>query len=82
MISVNAIASSGIIVGSNAVATVSWFSSGANDQYRLLFQHSVPANGQVWLPLEAFARNANDQIRVQAGTVIFCKPCCRSGISN
>jgi hypothetical protein len=56
------------ITGSNAVTTVSWFSSAANDQYRLLFQHVIPANGQVWLPLEAFALNENDQIRVQAGT--------------
>lgn len=56
------------ITGTNAVATVAWFSSVANDQYRLLFQHTVPANGAVWLPLEAFALNESDQIRVQAGT--------------
>ncbi|BCH30281.1 hypothetical protein MesoLjLc_22110 [Mesorhizobium sp. L-8-10] len=56
------------VTGSNVVATVNWFNSAANDQFRLLFQHAVPANGQVWLPLEAFALNESDQIRVQAGT--------------
>jgi hypothetical protein len=56
------------ITGTAAVATVAWFDSAAADQYRLLFQHTVPANGAVWLPLEAFALNQGDQIRVQAGT--------------
>lgn len=51
-----------------AAATVSWYSGGAKDEYRLLFQHPVPANGQVWLPLEAFALAENDEIRIQAGT--------------
>lgn len=59
------------ITGSNAVATLSWFSSGANVQHHLLFQHAVPTREQVWLPLEAFALDENDQIRVQAGTVIL-----------
>jgi len=56
------------ITGAAAVATASWFSATQNDQFRLLFQHAVPANGQIWLPLEAFSLNQNDQIRVQAGT--------------
>ncbi len=54
------------ITAVNATASVAWFSSVASDQYRLLFQHTVPANGAVWLPLEAFALNEGDQIRVQA----------------
>lgn len=56
------------VTGTDAVATVSWFSAGAEEEYRLLFQHVVPANGQLWLPLEAFALAENDEIRVQAGT--------------
>ncbi len=56
------------ITAVNATASVAWFSSVANDQYRLLFEHTIPAKGQVWLPLEAFALNENDQIRVHAQT--------------
>ncbi len=56
------------ITSTDTTATVSWYSAGARDQYRLLFQHIIPANGQIWLPLEAFALNENDEIRIQAGT--------------
>lgn len=56
------------ITGSDATATVGWFNDDANESYRLLFQHVVPANSQVWLPLEAFALDEDDEIRVQAGT--------------
>ncbi|MDW6020236.1 hypothetical protein SAZ10_00505 [Mesorhizobium sp. BAC0120] len=56
------------VTGAAATATVAWFSASQNSDFRLLFQHSVPANGQIWLPLEAFSLNQSDQIRVQAGT--------------
>lgn len=36
--------------------------------YTLLFQHSVPANGQIWLALEAFALVEGDEIRCTQGT--------------
>jgi hypothetical protein len=29
---------------------------------------ALPANGQLWLPLETFALAENDQIRAKAGT--------------
>lgn len=54
------------ITAADKTATVSYFSTNDSDEYRLLFQHIVPANGAVWLPLEAFALDAGDEIRVQA----------------
>lgn len=56
------------ITGSDATATVSYYSIKDNDQYRILYQHTVPANGAIWVPLEAFGLRENDEIRVQAGT--------------
>jgi hypothetical protein len=56
------------ITALDATASVRWFDSSANVSFCLTFQHTVPANGAVWLPLEAFAPDASDEIRVQAGT--------------
>lgn len=56
------------VTGSDANATVGWYDADATDEFRLIYQHVVPANGAVWFPLEAFALNENDEIRVQAGT--------------
>lgn len=54
------------ITASSAAVTVRWFSAAANDQFCLLFQHVVPGNGAIWLPLEGFALDQGDEIRVQA----------------
>lgn len=52
--------------GSDVTATLTLFRSSAT--YTLLFQHIVPANGQVWLPLEAFGLDVGDEFRVTQGT--------------
>lgn len=52
--------------GSAVNGTVTLFRDGTT--HTLLFQHSVPANGQIWLPLEAFALIEDDEIRVTQGT--------------
>jgi len=54
------------ITGTDRTATVGWFSDADNSAYRLIYQHNVPANSAVWLPLEAFALKVDDEIRVQA----------------
>lgn len=48
--------------------SISWYSSQDADQYRLIYQHLIPANGAVTFPLEGFAPTTGDEIRVQAGT--------------
>lgn len=54
------------ITASDRTASVGFYDIGATDEYKLLFQHVVPANSAVWLPLEAFAMDEGDEIRVQA----------------
>ncbi|QAZ46764.1 hypothetical protein [Mesorhizobium sp. Pch-S] len=54
------------ITSSDKTASVGFYSISATDEYKLLFQHIVPANSAVWLPLDAFALNVGDEIRVQA----------------
>lgn len=54
------------ITAADKTASVGYFNAAAADEFKLLFQHIVPANGSVWLPLEAFALNVSDEIRVQA----------------
>lgn len=56
------------ITAIDATASVRWFDSSANVSFCILFQHTVPANGAIWLPLEAFAPDTGDELRVQAGT--------------
>lgn len=56
------------ITASDATVSVRWFDSSANASFCLIFQHTVPANGAVWFPLEAFAPDTSDELRVQAGT--------------
>lgn len=54
------------ITGTDRTASVGYYSANDASEYKLIYQHNVPANSAVWLPLEAFALNADDQIRVQA----------------
>ncbi|TPN03811.1 hypothetical protein FJ973_29655 [Mesorhizobium sp. B2-1-3] len=54
------------VSATDRTATVGWYSNADSSAYRLLYQHVVPANSAVWLPLEAFALKIDDQIRVQA----------------
>ena len=56
------------ITALDATISVRWFDSSANASYCIIFQHTVPANGAVWFPLEAFAVDPSDEIRAQAGT--------------
>ncbi len=56
------------LTGADVTVTISWFSVKDNDQYRLIYQHPVPANGAVTFPLDAFAPIEGDEIRVQAGS--------------
>lgn len=56
------------LTAAEVTVTISWFSVIANDQYRLIYQHPVPANGALTFPLDAFAPVEGDQIRVQAGS--------------
>lgn len=56
------------ITGTDATITVNWYSVQQTDQFRLIYQHVVPANGTITLPLEGFAPGAGDIIRLQAGT--------------
>lgn len=56
------------ITTSAVVCDVRYFSDSANDSYSLLTDYSVPANRLVTLPLQGFALNEDDEIRVQANT--------------
>jgi hypothetical protein len=56
------------ITNADAVASVGYYSASQASEFKLIFRHIVPANGAVWLPLEAFGLKAGDEIRVQAGT--------------
>lgn len=56
------------ITATDATVTLNWYDNSAADEFRLLYQHTVPANGALWLPLEAFSLNSSDEIRAQAGT--------------
>lgn len=56
------------VTASDAIITLNYYSKVDNSEYRLLYQHTVTANAAIWLPLEAFSLNANDEIRAQAGT--------------
>jgi hypothetical protein len=56
------------ITALDATVSVRWFDNSANASFCLIFQHTVPANGAVWFPLEAFALDESDEIRAQAGT--------------
>lgn len=56
------------VTSSDATVTLNYYSKADDSEYRLLYQHTVPANGAIWLPLEAFSLNTSDEIRAQAGT--------------
>lgn len=56
------------ITASDATISLRWFDSSANVSFVIIFQHTVPANGAVWFPLDSFALDASDEIRAQAGT--------------
>jgi hypothetical protein len=54
------------LTSSDKTADVSWYSKNDDDAYDLLKGHTVPANGNVWLPLEAFSLGKDDELRVKA----------------
>lgn len=54
------------LTGSPVDVTISWYSSRVDDEFSLIYQHEVPANGAVTFPLEGFAPIEDDEIRVQA----------------
>lgn len=54
------------LTASDKTASVGYYNIAALDEFKLLFQHIIPANSAVWLPLEAFPLNPGDEIRVQA----------------
>lgn len=56
------------VTGTDATVTLNYYSKADDSEYRLLYQHTVPANGAIWLPLEAFSLKTDDEIRAQAGT--------------
>lgn len=54
------------ITAGDVNVTLSWYSNVATDEYRLIYQHAVPANSAIWFPLEAFSLNSSDELRAQA----------------
>ena len=56
------------ITGTDATVSLRWYDSSANVSFVIIFQHTVPANGAVWFPLDGFALDPSDEIRAQAGT--------------
>ncbi|PWL17395.1 hypothetical protein DKP76_11495 [Falsochrobactrum shanghaiense] len=56
------------LTSNDVPVTISWYSIQDSDQYRLIYQHPIPANGAITFPLDAFAPIDGDEIRVQAGS--------------
>jgi hypothetical protein len=56
------------LTGADVAVTISYYAIANTTQYRLIYQHLVPANGALWFPLEAFSLYPGDEIRVQAAS--------------